>query len=334
MRRVLLRLGFVALGLGLGAGALEVGLRASGSGLRGQVGVFVDLGGARVGLRPCATDRVRGPDARVTAVATDEAGHRAGAACVAEGDDVLVLGDSQVFGLGVEYAETFVAQLGAIDAGVPDYGVPDSLAAGTDTLAARGSAVRTVVVVVNQANDWEDGTRLAGDRNAVRRGYLLRRDRLGLPGAWVWSTPLGDSALVYRLWTRVSPVPRDPPPAWLTEPAAQAPLSAAFGAAIREFAEGHPGVRVVPAWLPADVATGEARAAESVLPRGADLAPLRPWADTTLRDQLAAALAPLPLVDLTDALRDPAAFLPHDFHLSVAGHAAVAEALRPATVQP
>ena len=75
----------------------------------------------------------------------------------------------------------------------------------------------------------------------------------------------------------------------------------------------------------------EARAARTPFPIGG--APV--WADTTLRDTLAAALSEggLPLVDLTPALTDPGSFLEKDFHLSVGGHAAVAERLAATTAE-
>jgi len=323
MRRVLIRLGLVAVGLAAGATVLEVALRATGGGVRAQVGLF-QVSEGRVGLRPCAEDRVRGPDGRVTVVLTDPEGLRTMHPCERGGAGVLVLGDSQVFGLGVEAKEAFPTRLGAVNGGVPDYGLADSLAAGDTWLThPTHTDVSTVLVVLNQANDWDDGMVPAGERNEVHRGYLFRAGRLGVAGRMFWSSPFADSALAYRLWARLNPVPRDPPGEWLTAPPTQAATSVAFASAVRTFAAKHADLRVVPVWLPADLATSEARAVESVLARGADLASLRPWSDTTLRDQVAAALGDTPLVDLTDTLRDPADFLPHDFHLSEQGHAAV-----------
>ena len=318
---------FLALvvGLGVGAAGLEVALRVGGLGVRGQLGIFQHAEGGDIVLAPCASDRVRGPDGVVTEVVTDRSGFRVAVTCEATQSDVVVLGDSQVFGLGVRHEDTFAARLGARNAGVPDYGVADALALGRQA----SSAAAVVVIVVNQANDWVDGTARSAERNVLRAGYLLRKDRLDAPGAWLWSTPFARSALLYQVWLRVAPLPSPSTPGWLANPAGEGAMTRRFASLILDFAAAVPTTRVLPVWLPADLATSEARSRLSPLAPAEAIALARPWADTTLRDDLAAALAPMPLVDLSPALIAPDSFLPHDFHLSAAGHAAVAEQLRP-----
>ena len=318
---------FLALlvGLGVGAVGLEAALRVGGLGVRRQLGLFQVGEAGDIVLAPCASDRVRGPDAVVTQVYTGPDGLRSAVACEATSSDIVIVGDSQVFGLGVRHEDTFSARLGARNAGVPDYGVADALALGRGAL----SGASVIVIVVNQANDWADGTARSAERNVIRYGYLLRKDRLDAPGAWLWSTPLARSALLYQIWLRLAPLPPPPPPEWLRNPAGEGAMTRALATLILDFAQSLPVVRVVPVWLPADLATSEARSRLSPLAPAEAIALARPWADTTLRDDLAAALAPMPLVDLSPSLIAPDSFLPHDFHLSAAGHAAVAEQLRP-----
>ena len=75
----------------------------------------------------------------------------------AEGE-ILVVGDSQVFGLGVEENETAAAQLAdvtgrpVVNAGVPTYGPPEYARAARRAPVPRRRP-RTVVYVVNFAND-------------------------------------------------------------------------------------------------------------------------------------------------------------------------------------
>jgi lysophospholipase L1-like esterase len=108
-----------------------------------------------------------------------------------------------------------------------------------------------------------------------------------------------------------------------------APTTAALAGEIRAFADAHPDVRTVAAFLPVDAATSAARAAVSLF-----RAPGAPWADTSLRGALRADLGAVPLVDLLPALAAPDSFLDGDYHLSAAGHARVATALAPALAAP
>lgn len=316
---------FGAAGACLAAAAAEWALRTSKLGAREGLGVFVDFGGGDIGLLPCARGQVAGAGDKVTMVYTDRRGRRSGEACADSGAGAVILGDEQVFGLGVEFEDSFAGRLGARNAGVPGYGVLDALALGRLPFTLKG--VSTVVVVVDQANDWVEGVARIGERNEVRSGFLLAAGWRERPGAWVWKPPFSGSALAYTVAGRE--VARAPAgsPAWLLEPASLAATSDAFGAEILAFAELRPEVQVVPVWLPADLATSEARAAVSPLAQVEVAVALRPWEDTTLRDQFAAAVAPLPLVDLTESLRDPASFLPGEAELSATGHAAVAQQL-------
>lgn len=96
--------------------------------------------------------------------------------------ETLVVGDSQVFGLGVEEHETFSAALArrlgpgkaVLNAGVPTYGPPEFLRVVEQTLATR--QIGTVVYVVNFVNDLFEAERPNTGRHAVWDGWAVRRE--------------------------------------------------------------------------------------------------------------------------------------------------------------
>lgn len=129
----------------------------------------------------------------VTTVRINQAGFR-GAELPAPGpNDVVVVGDSQVFGLGVEENETFSARLQAllpnnaqvINAGVPTYGPPEYDKVLADLLEKRKP--KRVVYVVNFANDLLEAQRPNAQRHAVWDGWAVRLETApshvaGFPG--------------------------------------------------------------------------------------------------------------------------------------------------------
>lgn len=319
------RLGLAAFGLTLALGLGEVGTRGVTGGALPQLVGYTYADDGRIVLAEGIDAQVRRPDGGVWRARTGPHGMRArgpeSAPVPGAGGGTLVVGDSQVFGSGVADDETFAARLGAHNAGVPGYGLIDALAQAEALVAALRP--RTVLVVVDQANDWDDGAGRLDARYAVRGGWLLTRATAESSLGALWATPLGRSHLHYLVQVRLGAGTGEQGAA---RPAFLAPdpaLTDAFAAHIRAFAAAHPDLRTVAVWLPVDAATSSARAPRSPFPLG----DATPWADTPLRDALAAALSEVPLLDLLDALRDPAAFLDRDFHLSPAGHAAVAEAI-------
>ncbi len=293
--------------------AAETGVRALDGNAFPNLAIFAMEGGT-ITLRVSACQSLRRPDGLVYPVCTDTTGARTHG-------DWLIVGDSQVLGLGVRGEDTFAARLGATGYGVPGYGVVDTLAA-ADRLV-RAHLPTGLVLVLNQANDWDEGERPIEARYAVRGGWLVNRDHADGPGAWFWASPFSNSHLLVQAFRRLSPAPDLAGTAGLAPATAVHGVTVAFAARIEAFSAAHPDLRTLVAFLPADAATSEARAAVSPLTWSG-----RPWADAALRDDLAAALGPIPLVDLVEPLRDPAGFLDGDFHLSEAGHARVAEALR------
>lgn len=295
--------------------AAEVGVRALDGNALPNLAIF-EVEGGTIQLRGNACQDLRRPDGRVYAVCTDADGARA-----PSDGGWLIVGDSQVLGLGVGGEETFAAQLGAAGYGVPGYGVVDTVAAAARLVRARPPA--GVILVLNQANDWDEGERRIHERYAVRGGWLLGVKTADDLGARFWSSPLSSSHLCFQVFQRLHPSPAAEPVVGLGPAAAVHARTAAFGAHIAAFAHAHPQLRTLAAFLPADAATSEARAAVSPLPWDG-----RPWADTALRDDLRDTLEDVPLVDLVEPLRAPENFLQGDFHLSEAGHRRVAEALR------
>ena len=165
--------------------------------------------GAR--LEPGASMRFRLHDNPVTTIHVNAQGFRGAdwpAAAPGDNDEVLVLGDSQVFGLGVEDGETFSARLAeltgrpVLNAGVPTYGPPEYLALGKRLMAERKP--KTLVYVVNFLNDPFELNRPNGERHAIWDGWAVRAETApgsvtAFPGRrWLMS----QSHLVYaaRRW--------------------------------------------------------------------------------------------------------------------------------------
>jgi hypothetical protein len=311
-----------------------------------QLGIFETRGDGRIVLRALAAQRIWRAGASYE-VSTDDLGLRAPAPSPRERPEGawLVLGDSQVFGMGVPWSDTFstrVARQGfpVLNAGVPGYGVADALAQGED-LAPRLRPTGAVIVVY-QGNDWEEWGRPVGERYHERRGWLIQAaDSSTWRGAFL-GTPLSRSHMLFyamQLLGRMGSGATDPAtvhaasepraPAWMASPDRMRETTASMAAAIGSFAQAHPDLKLLVCYLPVDFATGAERARRS--PFASLLAPgARPWEDRTLRDQLAGDLAAsgLPFLDLSPPLENrPEMFLDGDHHLSALGHAAVAEAI-------
>ena len=303
-----LRIGLPIAALGLACGLSEAMLRVGDGNAFPQLDVF-EMREGQTRLQANATARLRRVDGSIYTVRTGSQGLR-----LPLGDRGLVVGDSQVLGFGVEDDETFAARLGWLNAGVPGHGVVDALQHAGEVIASHHPP--SLLVVLNQANDWEEGMRPAGERYVVRGGWLGSATHGHSVGASFWSSPL---AQLHILAYPSLMIFRQPPPAAAsTDPA----LALEFRTAFDALRSAWPEVAMRVAYLPADAATSEARAAQS--PLGL---PGTPWSDSTVRDATAAAFAGTNFIDLQPALSDPANFQEGDYHLSKAGHAAVADFL-------
>lgn len=206
-RLVARRAGQVAAGLIVGVAIAEGAFWIRDHGAFPHVNFYV--GDARLGvrLRPGATERISFGGNPVTRVRINRDGTRGGALPLPGGNEILVVGDSQTFGLGVEEQETFTARLGqltgrpVVNAGVPTYG-PDEYDAVVEEMLARRHP-KTVVYVVNMANDLFEANRPNRDRHVVWDGWAVRKDDAAAQAAPRWfpgrGLLYGQSHLVFAL---------------------------------------------------------------------------------------------------------------------------------------
>ncbi|MFT5586017.1 MAG: hypothetical protein ACI9VR_003613, partial [Cognaticolwellia sp.] len=195
----------VALGLGLGLGLVEGAAWAVDGGGFPVFNRFVADAELGVRLDPGASTRLtfRG---NTSEIQINESGYRGQDWGLSEEGEVLIVGDSQVFGLGVNNNETHSVQLADIsgrkvlNGGVITYGPSEYRAVVAEQLAAR-DGITEVVVVYNFANDpFELGNPNTG-RHKVVDGWALRKELapesvVQFPGrSWM----MGRSHAIYHL---------------------------------------------------------------------------------------------------------------------------------------
>ena len=156
-----------------------------------------------VKLIPGETQRIKIADNPTSTLTIGDDGWRAHSAGGPGG--IVVVGDSQVFGLGVDDDETTPAQLAAltgqpvINAGVPTYGPEEYLKVIAELCQTQ--APETVVVVVNFSNDLFELGRTNLERHQVWDGWAVRLETapeqvMDFPGRrWLFS----QSHAVYAL---------------------------------------------------------------------------------------------------------------------------------------
>jgi len=183
-RRLALALGGLAAGLALA----ELAFRMRDRGAFPHLNTYVP--DAELGLRlmPGAEEKISFGGNPVTSVRINRDGYR-GADLPAPGrDEVLVVGDSQVFGLGVEEDQTFAHGLAAklgrtvVNAGVPTYGPAEYRAVIAEQLAKRHP--KTVVLAINLVNDLFEAEHPNKDRHAVWDGWAVRKELAPASTTW------------------------------------------------------------------------------------------------------------------------------------------------------
>lgn len=195
--RWLARLAMVTAGLAVGLGVAEAVFRARDGGAFPHLNVYVADPALGVRLAPGAEEDVAFGGNPRTHVRINRDGYRGADLPAAGGDEVLVVGDSQVFGLGVEEDQTFSAKLAAtikrpvMNGGVPTYGPDEYRAVIAEQLAKRHP--RTVVLAINLVNDLFEARHPNRERHAVWDGWAVRKETA--PGE-VASFP--GRALLYR----------------------------------------------------------------------------------------------------------------------------------------
>lgn len=321
----------------------------------GFLNLFVADARYGVTLRPRATARVRSRHGRVTEITTNEAGfrgpewvRRANAAPLQ--NRVLVLGDSQVMGFGVELSDSLSARLAdspragaarleVLPAAVPSWGPHESVLA----LEELGPIYRPAVAlfVANVANDWTEARTANRRRTTALDGWAIRYDpRRPAPVQFPGRDLLfGRSHLFHaarRLLSRVSPD---------ASPTSRAEMAASLLSELPRLSRPERGhrSRITPFLLSARATCRRlgCRLIVVTLPLDVQVHPgewakYGTWARSTIAtERLSADLladardAGIDGLDLLPALRraSPGAFLPDDYHLSPRGHRAAARAI-------
>jgi len=178
-RRALMLVAQVLVGLGLGAVITEAVFSRRDGGAFPHVNFYVPDPELGVRLEPGASMRFQLRENPRTTIHVNSHGYR-GDEWPVSGDEILVVGDSQVFGLGVGDDATFSARLArhtgrtVINGGVPTYGPAEYLAVARELLIERKP--RVVVVTLNFVNDPFELGRPNRERHAVWDGWAVRSE--------------------------------------------------------------------------------------------------------------------------------------------------------------
>jgi hypothetical protein len=171
-----------ALGIVVGLAITEVAFRVRDDGAFAHVNVYVGDPELGTRLAPRATQKIRFGSKKnpVTSIRINGEGFRGAEWPPPAADEVVVVGDSQTFGLGVEENETFSAvlekTLGTVvrNLGVPTYGPREYNAILERELAKRPA--KTVVWVANMANDLFEAAHPNKARHVVWDGWAVRAE--------------------------------------------------------------------------------------------------------------------------------------------------------------
>jgi hypothetical protein len=188
------RLVRVALGVGVGLGITEVAFHVRDGGAFAHINVYTADAELGTRLRPGASQKIRFGSAKnpITSVRINESGYRGGAWPAPAANEVIVVGDSQTFGLGVEENETFASVLQTAmgdkavvrNLGVPTYGPKEYNAVLKEQLERRPA--KTVIWVANMVNDLFEVGRPNNTRHVVWDGWAVRTE--SAPKS-VWNFP-------------------------------------------------------------------------------------------------------------------------------------------------
>lgn len=195
-RRWVTRVGSIILGLAVGLLVAEYAFSARDDGAFPHLNCYIASDTLGVALEPGTTTRIAFQENPATDVSINSEGFRGPEWGEAGEDEILVVGDSQAFGLGVADDETLAASLAeltgrpAINGGVPTYGPLEYSAVARRLLEARQPS--TVVYVINMANDFFEHSRPNTERHGVWDGWAVRaettpHDVTEFPGrAWLY----------------------------------------------------------------------------------------------------------------------------------------------------
>jgi hypothetical protein len=131
-------------------------------------------------LEPNASMTLRIADNPATLVRTNDRGYRGAPWPDARADELVVVGDSQAFGLGVAEEQTLSAYLAELtgrsvrNLGVPTYGPSEYRAVIEEVGKQRRPS--QVVLVINMANDLFEVNRPNRERHAIWDGWAVRKE--------------------------------------------------------------------------------------------------------------------------------------------------------------
>ncbi|MEO8704459.1 MAG: hypothetical protein ABI867_30680 [Kofleriaceae bacterium] len=174
------RLAMVLGGLVVGLIVAELVFRSRDDGAFPHVNVYIEDAELGVRLAPGESQKIAFGGNPVTSIRINADGYRGSDLPAPGADEVLVVGDSQVFGLGVEEDETFSAKLAAVlgkpvmNGGVPTYGPSEYRAVIAEQLAKRHP--KTVVLTINLVNDLFEVDRPNRERHVVWDGWAVRKE--------------------------------------------------------------------------------------------------------------------------------------------------------------
>lgn len=177
--RLLLR-GVLAVTVALGLA--ELGLRVVDGFAFPHLNVYEPDASLGVHLRPGATERVAFGGNPASDVRINAQGFRGADWPAPAAGEIVIVGDSQVFGLGVEERDTLSTNLAnatgrpVINAGVPTYGPAEYRAVVDRLLAERHPS--SVVMVVNFSNDLFEKERPNRERHKVWDGWAVRAETM------------------------------------------------------------------------------------------------------------------------------------------------------------
>lgn len=214
-RGTLRRWGLIGLSTAAGLGLAEAAFSARDRGAFPHLNIYRADPALGLHLRPGARQKVVFGGAPVTSVRTNREGFRGEDWPAPGGDETLVVGDSQAFGLGVEEGETLAAALGqklgtpVRSAAVPTWGPVEY-----ERVIARLAGERRprrVVLVINTYNDFFEVDRPNTGRHGELDGWAVRSEQMPASATWFpgRSYLFGRSHAVYALrrWLFARSVP-------------------------------------------------------------------------------------------------------------------------------
>jgi hypothetical protein len=170
----------VVVGVLLGLALVEAAFWMRDGGAFPHLNVYVEDDALGVRLRPHATQRFKLGANPPSEVRINGLGLRGAELPEPSADEILVLGDSQVFGLGVEEHEAFAARLAqlvnrpVVNAGIPTYGPLEYNALAAELIVQR--TPKLVIYTVNMLNDLFEHARPNKHRHRVWDGWAVRSE--------------------------------------------------------------------------------------------------------------------------------------------------------------